>query len=441
MLKSKLDRLTEIGARLDAIQGKAVAATDDAARTAAQAEFAAADKEFAAAKADYEGAKALLDAQTARRTFLANAARDAAAVAPGVIPPPDHAVVTADAGKAEDDLCLHFAAHLAGKALPDRAREALTPRSSWQNARGLAMPMALARRILPEVFGKALPITTLTATGTQAEEFKKNFLLYEPDAATFFPRTQIVPAVAGKASWPRVTQTSAQHGGVVATWTAEGVEKTDTEPTIAQLEIQAYELSAYTEMSRALVSRSPADVMELVRSLFRAALLYTLDTALINGNGSSKPTGILQTTSIGTLARATASQVSYDDLVGLLMALPTSCQANAVYLVSPTALAYILKLKDDQKAPLLVRDAALAPAGSILGRPVVQSANCSALGTKGDVICCDPKQYVTAVEQEIVVASSDQYKFKSGCIAMAIWMQVGGKVAAQPAFVALDDAA
>ncbi|MBK7793011.1 MAG: phage major capsid protein [Betaproteobacteria bacterium] len=66
---------------------------------------------------------------------------------------------------------------------------------------------------------------------------------------------------------------------------------------------------------------------------------------------------------------------------------------------------------------------------SLLGRPVVVTDRCQALGTKGDIMLCDLKNYLVGLRQnaELLVDSSIGFKESE------IWFRLNCRVDGQPA--------
>jgi HK97 family phage major capsid protein len=243
---------------------------------------------------------------------------------------------------------------------------------------------------------------------------------------------------SGKATWPRLKQGSGsnQYGGVVVEWTAESADKSETEAQFDQLTVEAFEVSAYTELGRTLTNRSAIDLPGLLTKLFRPAVMNAIDMAIISGSGVGRPKGIL-TASIQSANRATASQVNYADLVDLETKIAPQLRANCVFSMNDGALQYLKKKVDSTGRLIFVESPNKSMPGTLLGYPVLVNRRQPALGSTGDVIFGDLSQYITAVEEEVVIASSEHYKFRSGVTSFVVYALVGGDVAQTDAFVQL----
>jgi HK97 family phage major capsid protein len=451
--------LKELLARLKALNGKmedcqtSIAAAEAAGKTdevkTLTAEFDGAKAEFDAGSAQVERLKAGAEAR-AKRAATLKAAEDLATVdAPGVIPSSGPVQSSAQAkDEDEKDLVPHFLGWLGGKSLGGVARDAMTPQGSgWkQGANGLRLPRRIARAILPEAYcvGKALPIVSTGTPGSQlfASDFQPRALRYGAEYPNLFGRCFKVPVKSGTVLFPKVTQgapgaeggaeEAAESGYVAVAWTSEGAEKPDAEPTIGQLSITAYEVAAKTMLSQTLLNRSAIDVEALLAALFRDALAQKIDRAILNGDGNGKPTGILQTASLPTNTRVASGAVSWPDLVNVKYKVAPQFRANLLMLIQDTVLAALEASTDDTDRPLWAEAKATLGSTEVVGSQLLP-----ALGSLGDVIACDPSQYIVALEQDIVIARSEHFAFDKGCIAYRVIAQIGGKVGQLRAFAAL----
>lgn len=91
-----------------------------------------------------------------------------------------------------------------------------------------------------------------------------------------------------------------------ASWTAEGSAVSVADQVFGQVSLSAKKLSNGTLFSRELLGQSSMNVEMLVREDLINSQLLALESAAINGTGSSnQPTGILATSGIGSVAIGT----------------------------------------------------------------------------------------------------------------------------------------
>jgi len=315
-------------------------------------------------------------------------------------------------------------------------------------ADGVRVPASMRKQLLGNMplFNKALPaVSTSDSQGgyTVPEDFRAELIETPMPVASIFQRITVVPNSTGEVTWPKLTQTdSNEFGGVSVTWTAEGDERTDTEAIFGQQKISTNELSAYTEVSRTLLRRSALNLEALLGRLFRSALMYTLDSVILNGTGTTRPTGILNsgTSGVRTVTRTTASNVKFADLVSMVGQIKPYHRANGVWVMSPEAETNLMGQKDSQNRPLFLPNAGTGRYDSLIGYPVVVHDEMPAVADAGCVLFGDLSEYIGVMEEEIVLRRSDDYKFKTGVAAFTVHLAFGGIAPNGRCFVKLANA-
>lgn len=141
---------------------------------------------------------------------------------------------------------------------------------------------------------------------------------------------------------------------------------TESTGTIGTISMSPKTVGAYSKFSRLMQLQATPDIEQLIRADFVALLADAIDTAAINGSGSSsQPTGILQTSGIGSVAGGTNGLSPHlDHLLDLKkeVAVDNADVATCGYLTNAKVEAVLAKLKDSDAAYLL------SPYGTELGR-------------------------------------------------------------------------
>ena len=97
-----------------------------------------------------------------------------------------------------------------------------------------------------------------------------------------------------------------QTGAATGYWVAENGAATESAQTVGQVTMTPKTVGAFTDYSRRLLLQSSLDVEAFVRADLAAIIGQTIQTAAINGSGSSnQPTGLLNTSGIGSVAGGT----------------------------------------------------------------------------------------------------------------------------------------
>jgi HK97 family phage major capsid protein len=235
--------------------------------------------------------------------------------------------------------------------------------------------------------------------------------------------------MTGEVTWPKAVQTDAnEYGGMTAAWINEAASKTQTDTQFTQEKIATHELAMYTEISHTLLRRSPIAIEQWIATRARQVCMDAMDAAFINGDGNGKPLGLLQTTGIRTVGRTTADTVVRTDLVNLKYALKPYHRAGAVFVAEDGVIKALEELEDNEGRPLFTANAATGIFERLAGYPFIATTRNPTLGTEGDVLFADLREYYIPMEQDIMVKRSDDYKFQNNCTALAIFVHVGGKL-------------
>ncbi len=300
---------------------------------------------------------------------------------------------------------------------------------------GIVIPDAIASRIggpnYSRMFEKAIPMISSDSDRSALipQEYIAELLRMRTEEPHILDRAQIVPTTTGTITWPKLVQSdSDEYGSVSVKWISEAEEKPSTEAKFEQQTITAYELAAYTELSHSLISRSAIGMEALIGDLFRMATQDAMDTAFLTGNANGKPTGILNTTGIREVARQTVGTVDYQDLIELEFNLRSYHRSGAIYLCSDPALKTFKGTLDTTGRPLFTPSVAGTLPDRLNGYAYLGTHRLPGLGSEGDIVFVDLSQYIIPMEAEIVVKTSDDYKFQNNVRAFVVFVIVGGEL-------------
>jgi len=366
---------------------------------------------------------------------------------------PNPPAEVADFEKKDREHTKAFFDYVRGETVTGKRADLLRPSNKNFSKGGIRLPQRLAKAIhgfddmglLSDILtdvegkyqGKAMLSSQTSPASLVPQDYRAQLLQLAPEESHIYPRARKVPAPTGQVTWPKLTQTdSNEFGGVAVKWINEGGEKPETEPTFEQLQISAHEIAARTEISHTLLSRSVIDLEALLGIEFRNALMNAVDIAFLTGNGTGKPLGIFQD-SIRSVARQTANQISYDDLVNMEHTLRSNHRSNAIWVIADDAMQYLKKVKDSDGRPLFVPNPSTGAYDTLLGYPYVTTHRLS-LG-ENDIVFGDWSQYIVPVENEIVMRRSDDRKIEYNVAVFVVFMLIGGRAAHTRAFVKLGD--
>jgi len=134
----------------------------------------------------------------------------------------------------------------------------------------------------------------------------------------------------------------ALNAKTTAYWVAENGAPTEGAPTVRQITMSPKTVGAYVDLSRKLMIQSSPAAEEMFRSDMVQQIATAIDTVAINGGGSNEPTGILQTTGIGSVAMGDNGLApTWASVVNLIkeVAIDNAEQGSRAFLTTPQAAA------------------------------------------------------------------------------------------------------
>ena len=146
-----------------------------------------------------------------------------------------------------------------------------------------------------------LTVGTNTAGGyTVATEIGQLINILEPQLVTRMLGATYLTGLQGNIQFPR------NNGDVSSVWEGENTDNDQSDVTFDTVTLSPKRLGSYVVIGKQLIAQSSLSIENLVRSRMNFSIAKAVDTAAINGSGSSnQPTGILNTSGIGSVAIGT----------------------------------------------------------------------------------------------------------------------------------------
>ena len=160
-----------------------------------------------------------------------------------------------------------------------------------------------------------------------------------------------------------------------AAWNDEGEELTWGDAKFAQINLDAHKLHVAVKVTEELLYDNAFGLEKYILRQFSKALGNAEEEAFINGSGVGQPLGLLAEeggAEIGATA-ATATDITYDELVDLVYALKRPYRKNAAFLCNDQTLAVLRKMTDKNGRPLWSDSIQEGEPGRILGFKVYTS--------------------------------------------------------------------
>jgi len=194
----------------------------------------------------------------------------------------------------------------------------------------------------------------------------------------------VLSGLVGNVDIPR------QTGASNTFWVGENGTLTESEGTFDKVSLALKSIGTYSMISRNMLLQSTPDIEMLVRADLIAQLALGIDKAALSGSGSSnQPTGITNTSGIGSVVGGTnGAAITIDHLIDLETAI-TSANApedSLAYLANARTIGALKKLKSTTGSYLwngAMAGATQGTPGEINGYPVARSNQARGDLTKG----------------------------------------------------------
>ena len=189
-----------------------------------------------------------------------------------------------------------------------------------------------------------------------------------------------LPGLISDVSIPRRT------AGGTAYFVAEGSNVTESTGTFDSVSMSQKVMGAFSQFSYLMQLQATPEIEELIRQDFVALLAQKLDQVAINGGGSNEPSGILQTSGIGSVViGSNGGSITLDKMLDLkqTVAVDNADLPSAGFLTNTKVENALSKLKDGNSAYLLNPYGTEIGQQQFAGRRMMISNNVPSNLTKG----------------------------------------------------------
>ncbi len=236
-----------------------------------------------------------------------------------------------------------------------------------------------------------------------------------------------------------------RNGGILSYWKGEAAEYTASQMKFKNSQTDLGKLTGLCYATEEMLEDLPA-MAAIIDQGFSDEFAFKCDDAIISGTGTNMPTGILDAGngSLVTIAKESgqaAASIMLNNILKMFNAMPAKHRSNAKWYINQDleiALYQLLMntgstategLTVSNGLPIFVPAGGLAsaPNGLLLGRPIVPIEQCSALGTKGDILFADMSQYRWIDKGGINGQTSIHVRFLYDETAFKFTYRAGGK--------------
>lgn len=245
------------------------------------------------------------------------------------------------------------------------------------------------------------------------------FLVSAEDSAAILYRSYLTSEFLNRATLIPITQTDRNSlsisapdetsrvnglrwGGITTYWSDEAETITASKPKVRQVNMKPKKLTGLVYVTDELLSDAQL-LSEFMLIAFSDELRFVTERACMFGVGAGQPLGYVNSGSALVVAKEvgqSAGSVVSQNIVNLWARNWGAGRSKGVWFCNPELEPQFIPLAvpvGTGGGPLqLYRPAEddSQPYGRMLGRPVVPAEWCAAVGSQGDLIFCDPSQYL-----------------------------------------------
>ena len=213
-------------------------------------------------------------------------------------------------------------------------------------------------------------------------------------------------------------------------WVTEGTSSTDSDDKIGSLDLGQKELIKTIDITAQVAAMSISAFEDFLVASLAKKVKRAIDNGIINGDGETQCTGILEAVTAITTAATTG--FDYDDLMDMYATLPSAYAQNAVHVMNrKTLYQHIAKIKDSNKNPIFKFEADGKFTGKLNGYPVV----CYDSVPDDTIIFGDFEYYFFNFVKPFEISKDTSNGFKAGKTTYRALGLVDGDVPLTEAFV------
>jgi len=237
------------------------------------------------------------------------------------------------------------------------------------------------------------------------EEFKAELLRLQLERGVFAPRARVIPMGSNILRIPAINETThvgSVYGGIIVKWPGEAGEKVATKPALGRVTLSLKKCAAMMYASDELMEDSAISLNALIPDLFGGALAFEQDNMIVSGVGGARPLGILVSPCLVTVpaeALQPADTIWSENILNMWARMHPMSHGNAVWFANSETFPQLATMTINvgtggSPVWLPANGVAGSPNGTIMGRPLIFTEHCSALGDLGDIILADMSQYL-----------------------------------------------
>lgn len=213
-----------------------------------------------------------------------------------------------------------------------------------------------------------------------------------------------------------------------ATWTDEEAAYTESDDSFGVITLGAHKLTSIIKVSEELLNDSAFDLEQYISKEFVRRMAAAEENAFINGTGTGRPTGILQTAETGKTTAAAAA-ITADEVIDLYHSLRSPYRKNAVFIANDSTVKAIRQLKDSNGMYLWQPGLKEGQPDTLIGNRIISSAYMPEIGAgKKPILFGDISYYWIADRQGRTFQRLNELYAETGQVGFRTFQRVDGKL-------------
>jgi len=192
------------------------------------------------------------------------------------------------------------------------------------------------------------------------------------------------------------------YGGIIAYFTSEEAQLTDTKPKWGQVELRLHKLTALAYVSNEMLDFSPVALNSWLPSAMSAAIAFKEDDKFIRGHGAAgEPLGIVNAGCTVQTSKETgqnADTITFENIIEMEARLFQSAGDPILWLTNHNCkpqLAKMVIVAGAGGVPVYLPGNSVAgvPHQTLYGNKVIHTEKCASIGDAGDILLCNMRHY------------------------------------------------
>ncbi|HUC70390.1 MAG TPA: phage major capsid protein [Stellaceae bacterium] len=325
----------------------------------------------------------------------------------------------------------------------------LVPNDGWKNAGEQFQAVMRAafndgRGVDPRLIRAPAGLGETDPSGggfTIAPEFSATILTRAYDMGELAKRVFKLPIEGPGIRIPSIDEqsrvTGSRWGGVQSYWVGEGDTVTATKPKFRLIELYLKKLMSLWYVTDEMLADSTA-LTGIANQAFAEEIMFMIEDAIFEGSGAGQPQGYMNANALVTVPAdkgQAPKTLTYTNVTNMWQHAWARARKNMVWLINQDCESQLLSLSTvvgtgGQPVYLPVgsigSQAANAPNGTLLGRPVIPIEYANTLGTTGDITLVDLSQFVVADRNAMQQMSSIHVRFTTDEMTFRLTYRVDG---------------